>query len=405
MNGPTNKKMVTRLAKIRQGHSGADAFGTELGMYVHVPFCASTCDFCAFYQIKPQKNNIDHYLSAIKNEVALIIREQGALDVTTMFWGGGTPGLLKASDLEILGSSVLSAMNRAPGEWTVEMAPSVVKEDKLRVLKDLGVTRISMGVQSFNPVLLENLGRMHNPHQIYSAWECIQKVGFAQTNLDFIFAIPGQSFEDWRIDLQQAAQLNPSHISTYCLTFEEDTSLYIKLSQGKLKIDKEQEAQFYEKTWACLEEMGFYQYEISNFSKPGCECVHNINTWKMQEWVGLGPAAASQFGGYRYKNPSSLQRWADAVNEGRFCHEEKEALTPQLLATDALIFGLRMNAGVSLSQIASRFPSVNLDHWNDLWVSLQANELMVFSQDRIALTNQGRLVADQVAGSILAVDC
>ena len=158
-----------------------------LGIYCHVPFCASTCDFCAFYQEKPRRGDLDRYLNAMDDEFALISDNRS---VDTVFWGGGTPGLLSAKDLERLGRSMLGCLDNAPAEWTVEMAPSTVKADKLAVLRDLGVTRISMGVQSFDEKLLESLGRLHRPNQIYKAWGLVEAAGFPQTNLDLMFAIP-----------------------------------------------------------------------------------------------------------------------------------------------------------------------------------------------------------------------
>jgi len=188
---------------------------TTLGVYTHVPFCASTCDFCAFYQKQPNREEIKRYLQGIQTESDLFLKN---IPVDTIFWGGGTPGLLMPKDLDALGQSILKNITNRPTEWTIEMAPSTVKPEKLKVLKDLGVTRISMGVQSFNAKTLEGLGRLHSPKQVYKAWDYIQEAGFQNTNLDLIFAIPGQSITEWLTDLNEAIRLSPAHISTYCLT-------------------------------------------------------------------------------------------------------------------------------------------------------------------------------------------
>ncbi|MGC6425166.1 MAG: radical SAM family heme chaperone HemW [Lentimonas sp.] len=371
----------------------------RLGVYVHVPFCASTCDFCAFYQEKPRRGDLDRYLAAMDKEFERLPQDRV---VDTVFWGGGTPGLLAAKDLERLGSALRDRLIESPQEWTIEMAPSTVKVDKLEVLKDLGVTRISMGVQSFHPELLESLGRLHRPNQIYTAWERIQDAGFEQTNLDLMFAIPNQSIEQWEADIREAAKLSPTHLSTYCLTFEEDTALYVKLSQGKVSIDEDRELQFYERGWELLEELGYPQYEVSNFSKPGSECIHNVNTWRMQEWIGCGPSAASQYAGERYQGPSNLDEWATSVEAGDLAKTERVFLDHAVLLADALVFGLRMNTGCDLDVIAEQYPAAGvLESLSPLLTGLQTEGLLERDGSLVKLTHQGRLVCDAIGSSIL----
>jgi oxygen-independent coproporphyrinogen-3 oxidase len=370
-----------------------------LGIYCHVPFCASTCDFCAFYQEKPRRGDLDRYLAAMDIEFAQI---PAGRTVDTVFWGGGTPGLLAARDLERLGGSLLARLPEPPGEWTVEMAPSTVKADKLEVLRDLGVTRISMGVQSFEPSLLESLGRLHNPKQIHTAWERVQAAGFPQTNLDLMFAIPGQSLAQWEADICKAAELGPSHLSTYCLTFEEDTALYVKLSQGKVSIDEEKELRFYERGWELLEELGYAQYEISNFARPGSECIHNMNTWRMREWIGCGPSAASQFGGERYQRPANLNDWCAGMESWDFPRTECVDLDDDLLLTDAIVFGLRMNAGVELDTLQVRFPGARIrSELEAMLRKFEAEGLLESSGAQYRLTHRGRLLCDAVGSALL----
>lgn len=372
-----------------------------IGIYCHVPFCASTCDFCAFYQEKPRRGDLDRYLAAMDREFAQLPRERR---VDTVFWGGGTPGLLAAKDLERLGRSLLANLSSPPEEWTIEMAPSTVKADKLAVLRDLGVTRISMGVQSFDPKLLDSLGRLHNPKQIYTAWERVQAAGFPQTNLDLMFAIPGQSIEQWEADIREAARLGPSHLSTYCLTFEEDTALYVKLSQGKVSIDEAKELRFYERGWELLAELGYAQYEISNFAQPGAECRHNMNTWRMHEWLGCGPSAASQYGGERYQRPANLDEWCSGMESGTAPKTELVTLDQNLLMADSLIFGLRMNQGVDLEAIHRRFPAAT--NRADLEKHLQFFQqegLLAAQGSHYALTHRGRLVCDAVGSALLDI--
>jgi oxygen-independent coproporphyrinogen-3 oxidase len=373
-----------------------------LGIYCHVPFCASTCDFCAFYQEKPRRGDLDRYLAAMDLEFEQIPRERS---VETVFWGGGTPGLLAAKDLERLGRSMLDHLKAPPKEWTVEMAPSTVKPDKLRVLRELGVTRISMGVQSFHAELLESLGRLHNPKQIHTAWERVQAAGFPQVNLDLIFAIPNQSLAQWEADIREAARLGPDHISTYCLTFEEDTALYVKLSQGKVQIDEAKELQFYERGWELLGELGYKQYEVSNFAKPGNECVHNLNTWRMQEWIGCGPSAASQFGGERYQRPANLERWIEGVSagDGAVLKEERFDLDDRVLFVDSIVFGLRMNRGINLESLSKAYPEArDTAPIHALMNRFLGGGLVEKQSDgRLALTHRGRLICDSIGSAVL----
>ena len=328
-----------------------------VGVYVHVPFCASTCDFCAFYQTQPTAGAVRRYLDGIAAEAALV---PWPARVNTVFWGGGTPGLLAPADLGRLGETVRTRLGGQPEEWTVELAPASVTAARLEVLRGLGVTRVSLGVQSFQPALLDALGRQHTREQVLRAYERVRAAGFPSVNLDLMFALPGQTAEAWADDVRTAVELAPDHLSTYCLTFEEDTRLWVKLAQGKVRLDPEHEARLYQATWDQLEGAGYAQYEVSNFARPGHACRHNLNTWRMHEWIGLGPSAASQHAGVRGANLADLDGWLDRVARGERMTEDRTVLTPALLAEDALIFGLRMNDGVDLGALRRRFPEREL---------------------------------------------
>jgi len=381
------------------------AAGTPLGVYVHVPFCATTCDFCAFYQTVPKGDAVARYLEGIETEAGLVNWSStgpGERTVSTAFWGGGTPGLLKAAEIERLGRTMLLYCGGRPAEWSIELAPATVTAERLAVLKELGVTRISMGVQSFDPGLLDALGRQHTPSQIYRAYDLIRTAGFASVNLDLMFALPGQTEVQWRADLQEALRLAPDHLSTYCLTFEEDTALWVKLSQGKVKLDVEKEALFYQHTWDHLEASGYAQYEVSNFARPGHTCRHNLNTWNMHEWVGLGPSAASQHSGWRSANPADLGLWLADIGAGQRATTDRVALTDGLLASDAVIFGLRMNGGVSLPRLRRRFPKAPWAGLEDFLPRLLLEGLLTATTEGvIRLTPRGRLVADAIGSEIL----
>jgi oxygen-independent coproporphyrinogen-3 oxidase len=372
------------------------------GLYYHVPFCATTCDFCAFYQKAPDRKVILQYLDTMEREVKLNPPPSGP---TTVFWGGGTPGLLMASDLERLGGILLNSVSEKPVEWTIEMAPSTVKKDKIQVLRDLGVTRISVGVQSFQPDLLERMGRQHGVRQIWKAVELLQESGFENVNFDLMFALQGQTIAQWTEDLRTAVSLSPQHISTYCLTFEADTHLWLQLQKGQVsKRSEVEEIAFYDVATDLLTETGFAQYEVSNFARPNRACLHNLDTWNMGEWYGYGPSASSQEGGRRYTNVDSLDDWMRGVSEGNPLRRDVQMLTPQILAGDFLVFGLRMTQGVDLQVFTKRFPSLSPDLFESLWAGLiDEGYLKRTTSDRIFLTREGRLLADRIGVEILSV--
>ncbi|MBH54622.1 MAG: coproporphyrinogen III oxidase [Opitutaceae bacterium] len=372
---------------------------TELGLYCHIPFCASTCDFCAFYQEKPYRQDLDRYLDGMEQELDWIRLDR---PIDTVFWGGGTPSLLPPKDLARLGEKVLAVAGQQPIEWTVEMAPSTVKPDKLSVLKDLEVNRISMGVQSFQNSFLQELGRLHRPNQIYKAYDWIRRAGFENVNVDLMIALPGQSEEDLKKDIAEAIRLGPEHLSVYCLTFEEDTALWAKLSKGKIRQDVEKDAKLYELCWKLLSDSGYQHYEISNFSKLGFECIHNLNTWRMKEWIGVGPSAASQYQNFRYRNPADINDWLAKVDAEMVNREDVEQLSPQSLLQDAIIFGLRLGKGISVEELKGRFGNPEVDAFLSFLNSLVEEDLAhIQNGDRVYLTLKGKLLADRIAVEML----
>lgn len=376
------------------------AEGPALGVYVHVPFCSSTCDFCAFYQQKPEKGDFERYIDGIARELELLERP---LPARTVFWGGGTPGLLSPDHIRRLGGILRQAFEGNPVEWSVEMTPGSVKAERLEALAEIGVTRISLGAQSFQPRLLDALGRQHPVESIHAAWERLRGAGFANLNLDLMFALPGQTLEEWEADLAEAAAFEPEHISTYCLTFEEDTALYVKLSQGQVSLDEEKEIDFYRVAWARLAEHGYRQYEVSNYARPGLECRHNLNTWDMQEWVGVGPAAASQQGGWRSSNTADLQKWLAGLENRERATEERQELTSELLAADSLIFGLRVNEGVDLNAHRARFPIDPPPPLAAYLDGLVGDGLAERCGPRLRLTDAGRLVVDRIGMEVMGL--
>ena len=263
------------------------------------------------------------------------------------------------------------------------------------------MTRVSLGVQSFDEATLDTLGRRHSPKQVMEAWNLVEAAGFQSRNLDLIFAIPGQDEKRWTEDLRRVVDLAPDHISTYCLTFEEDTAMYVKMSQGKVKIDKDLEAYLYQKTWENLEAQGYAQYEISNFAKPDHACRHNLITWEMGDWVGYGPSASSQWKGRRWTNPANLEGWMKGIETGRPVREQTKDLTSSDLLCDALVFGLRLNAGVNPFALAERFATPLPAGIRILFADLVEEGLMELVDMHFRLTGEGRMRADAVGVAVL----
>lgn len=328
-----------------------------LGIYVHVPFCGSVCDYCAFYREEPRRESVEAWIAGISREIELVPFPRAA---DTFFIGGGTPGVLSAGNFSRLAGMLIRANGgNAPAEWSVELAPATVKPDKLRALRDCGVNRISLGVQAFDAETLSLLGRRHSPKQIFSAYEMIRAAGFDNVNFDLIFAVPGENPLRWNNDLDTAIALSPEHLSAYCLILEEEAPLLARLKKsGKFDPSEkspEREAELYSASWDKLSRAGYEQYEVANHARGGKICRHNFNTWKMAEWLGYGPSAASQCGGRRFCNPANLGLWLEKLTDGVPAHEGTETLSPEQLFEDAMIFGLRLTEGFDIDALSRRF--------------------------------------------------
>ncbi len=369
----------------------------ELGLYVHVPFCSTTCDFCAFYQERPSKKGFEQYFFALEKDFQAHPSNQ---KFSTVFIGGGTPGLLSGPQIEKLCDLIKRAGLHPNCEWSVEVAPNEINPQKVEALLNGGVNRLSLGVQTFNQKFMDGLGRNHDVSTALSAYELVRNAGFDSVNMDLLFGAPGQKLSDWQDDLKKAVDLEPDHISTYCLTFEEDTALYAKLSEGKIEIDPDREAEFYEWGWEFLPSQGWKQYEVSNYAKSGMECRHNLNTWRMNDWLGYGPSASSQYEGKRRKNFANIEQWAKPLITGEEqSYEEYSGLSGVELARDAIIFGLRMTEGVCVESVTSQF---NLERsiFEDvvIFLDLLVKENLAERRGQYyILTRDGRIRCDAIA--------
>ena len=289
------------------------------GLYVHVPFCARKCSYCAFYSEPSSGDLVNRFVAALVREMELVADD---LKPQTVFFGGGTPSLLNLRQWEQL----LLAMQRCnllgATEWTVECNPATVSLDKARLLRSFGVNRISMGVQSVDEALLERLGRVHTREMVFKSFDILRKAGFSNINLDLMFAIPGQSLQVWRQTLAEIIQLGSEHLSSYEVIYEEDTTLYAQLQAGEFDQDEELSCAMYEELVTGDTAAGFHQYEVANFARgcpgevPGFACRHNINYWRGGSFYGLGPSATGYVRGLRTKNWSNTPLYCQQLERG-----------------------------------------------------------------------------------------
>jgi oxygen-independent coproporphyrinogen-3 oxidase len=352
-------------------------------LYVHVPFCAAKCNYCAFYSEAGSAEKMAGYVDAVIAELESATAALGArgydLAPRTIFFGGGTPSLLPAK----LMRRILQKMPPAV-EFTIECNPSTVSSEKARLFRQFGVNRISMGVQALDDAMLEVLGRVHSVEAAIRSYRQLREAGFDNINLDLMFGLPGQTMEHWRATLRQAIALQPEHLSTYCLILEEDTHFWSLLQQGRIQPDDELELAMYEAGIEMLAAAGYGQYEVSNFAKPGRECAHNIAYWEGKDYLGVGPSACSTLGDQRWQNTAELEGWKIGSTE---------RLTPELRAAERAAFGMRMNAGVPAELVRGR--------WDRQIAELLRAELVQWRDDRLAPTRRGILFADEVAAEFV----
>lgn len=373
----------------------------NFGIYLHVPFCVRNCDYCRFYKLSPTSEILDRYIDTISREINLCRIENGG-DIPrpqTMFWGGGTPSLLSERHIESLAGSLGGLLPSL--EWTVEVAPTNATRPKLAALKNLGVTRISMGAQSFNERTLKTLGRKHTLKATMEAVERVADAGFPHFSIDLIFGAENQTREEWIDDVRKAASLPVDHISAYCLEFESATSCCAgRLAEADYE-RSDREGDFLEIAMSLLPELGFEQYEISNYAKKGGRCLHNLSTWHMAQWLGLGAAAASQWRGLRRKNAPDFDAWCGGIAAAKPKYVDVVKLDDDEMFSSALIFGLRMADGIDFRLLAKRFPQAKSEKYVKPIDFLKSQGLLKEENGRLKLTRRGMLVGDAVSVELL----
>ncbi len=372
-----------------------------LGLYVHVPFCVHKCPYCDFVsgpvETAPRRLHLKALEQEIRNSPWRTSR------VRTVFFGGGTPSELQPSELERLVQALRDAFRIAPeAEWTIECNPGTLPEPKLGQLRRLGFNRVSLGVQSFQDRHLQTLGRIHDAGQALDCYRRLRRVGFDNLNLDLIFAVPGQTLQDWWADLLQALDLEPEHLSLYNLTVEDGTEFGRLKRAGQLRETGEPlAAEMFELAMTWTEAAGFEQYEISNFARPGRRCRHNLIYWRSEEYLGFGLSAASFVGGARWSNTHHLDLYARGAQEGNVPRQSEERLAPRAALGESLMLALRTSDGVRPDELARRHGLQLPPGWVQEFEFFTDQGFLQRQGGLYQLTRPGRLVADSIAGAFL----
>jgi len=373
-------------------------------LYVHVPFCAQKCEYCAFFSEASSGELIHRYVAALIREMELV-----AHDVVpgTIFFGGGTPSLLNLRQWE----QILRTMERlnllGAGEFTVECNPATVSADKARLLRSFGVNRISMGVQSLDENLLDRLGRIHSREMVFKSFDTLRAAGFDNVNIDLMFAIPGQTMAIWRATLDEALALGSEHLSSYEVIYEEDTPLFERMKAGEFDVDEDLACDLYEELIERSATAGFQQYEIANFARnengqtenkergiPSRASRHNVNYWRGGSFYALGPSATGYVRGVRTKNWSNTQLYCEQLEKDRRAIESTEELPPLRRAGETAAFGLRMNAGWPFADFQATTGHDLREGWADEMKKLSDQGWGKIEPDNFHLTRQGLRFAD-----------
>src|SRR5512132_221188 len=306
-------------------------------IYVHIPFCARICPYCAFYKDLLDRSQISRFCGALLCELELneSRRRTGdrrsLLRPSTIYFGGGTPTALNIAQLEFLLRGFHERLELSQlVEWTMEANPGSVSARKAALLKKFGVNRISLGVQSWDDELLKLLGREHNAQQAEESFRILRDADFTNVNVDLMFGLPGQTVDQWRATLEKTIALEPEHVSTYCLTYEEDTEFFLRHARGEFRQNSDIDAEFFEMKIGILEDAGYLHYEISNYARPGFESVHNRAYWLGKDYLGIGPSAVSTIGMLRWQNVCDYRAYIDRALAGQSPRESGENLTGQM---------------------------------------------------------------------------
>ncbi|MFC4771307.1 radical SAM family heme chaperone HemW [Enterococcus hermanniensis] len=358
--------------------------------YIHIPFCEHICYYCDFNKVFLEGQPVDEYIEALLKEARLSLDQHPIKKMETVYVGGGTPTSLNAKQLDRLLSGLRELLPYKDGEFTVEANPGDLSGDKLDVMKNYGVNRLSMGVQTFDDRLLKKIGRKHTAQDVYDTIQLLEDKNFENVTIDLIYALPGQSLASFRDTVQRALELDLPHYALYSLILENQTMFMNWVRRGKMKLpEQELEAQMYAETIEAMEKAGRMQYEISNFAKPGFESQHNLVYWNNQNYFGLGAGASGYLANKRYKNRGPIQHYLKALNNGELPILEEERLTQKEQIEEEMFLGLRKILGVEKKVFETRFDQTITSIYGDVIEDLKQQNLVTESDTSIRLTKQG----------------
>jgi len=383
------------------------ATGPIRHLYVHIPFCARICPYCAFYKDLLDRSQTQRFCEAILRELEQYVQGRATSKPTrrtgdrrsleglpsTIYFGGGTPTALTTSQLEFLLGGFHQRLDlSALEEWTIEANPGSVSARKAALLYKLRVNRISLGVQSWDNTLLKILGREHNADQAEQSFHILRDAGFSNINVDLMFGLPSQTIEQWQSTLKKTISLRPDHISAYCLTYEEDTEFFLRQSRGELKANPDSDADFFQVAMSILEDAGYEHYEISNYARPGFSSVHNRAYWSGEDYLGIGPSAFSTVGMHRWQNLADYRTYAARILSEQSAVGSGENLTKEMKRTERITLSLRTREGI---------PAQELKHFARETNEFIALGLLRRSNGNLVLTQRGKSLADSVAEAFL----
>lgn len=371
---------------------------TAAGLYIHIPFCSSKCNYCDFNSYAGKLHCADEYFNSMEKEIEMYYGKMSGNLINTIFIGGGTPSCVDEKYISSILSGCRANFNMADVcEVTIESNPGTLDMEKLTLYRHAGINRISIGLQAYQRNLLEYLGRKHSPQDFISAIEMSKRAGFSNINADVIFGVPEQTMKDWKETLMVLVNSDIPHISAYSLKIEEGTKFGDMLERGELfEVEDELDRDMYHYAIEYLKENGFNQYELSNFAKPGYECRHNLTYWKRIDYLGLGAGAHSLLKNTRFSNEYSIEEYIKCINHGKKPVNEQYTVDLQERMSEYMFLGLRMTQGVSNSEFRDMFKQDMFEKYSGSFEELLEKRLIEIEGDNVRLTGLGLDLANQV---------
>ena len=367
----------------------------EIALYIHIPFCKQKCYYCDFPSYAHREKYMDAYIEALIKE----LKDKAKNNIfKTIFIGGGTPSYLRIDLLERLLIEIKNIKKSDKYEFTIECNPGTLEEDKLKVMKKYGVNRLSFGLQAVQNKFLKNIGRIHTFEEFKENLQKARELGFNNINADLMFGLPNQSVEDWKESLESIASLGLEHISAYSLIIEEGTPFYEMYKKDLIKLPcEEEEREMYKITKEILCNNGYHQYEISNYSKDGYECLHNKVYWNCEEYIGVGSSASSFFNNERYSNYRDIEKYIQSIEKENLKAKEishKNSLEDNI--EEFMFMGLRLIQGVEKSEFSKRFKKDIYSIYGDVIEKNKLRGLLNENKERLFLSDKGIEVSNSV---------